>query len=86
MTFDEWISKRKNKSIDYDGYYGVQCCDLANDYFANVHGIPSSALFIFYNAINYFTDFNKHKTILQTKFKAVKNTPSYVPKKGVVGV
>ena len=86
MTFDEWISKRKNKSIDYDGYYGVQCCDLANDYFANVHGIPSSALFIFYNAINYFTDFNKHKTILQTKFKAVKNTPSYVPKKGVVAV
>ena len=86
MTFDEWVSKRKNKSIDYDGYYGVQCCDLANDYFANVHGIPSSALFIFYNAINYFTDFNKHKTILQTKFKAVKNTPSYVPKKGVVAV
>lgn len=86
MTFDEWVSKRKNKSIDYDGYYGVQCCDLANDYFANVHGIPSSALFVFYNAINYFTDFNKHKTILQTKFKAVKNTPSYVPKKGVVAV
>lgn len=55
MTFDEWVNKRKNKSIDYDGYYGVQCCDLANDYFANVHGIPSSALFIFYNAINYFT-------------------------------
>lgn len=86
MTFDEWVNKRKNKSIDYDGYYGVQCCDLANDYFANVHGIPSSALFVFYNAINYFTDFNKHKTILQTKFKAVKNTPSYVPKKGVVAV
>lgn len=47
MTFDEWVNKRKNKSIDYDGYYGVQCCDLANDYFANVHGIPSSALFYF---------------------------------------
>ena len=86
MTFDEWVSKRKNKSIDYDRYYGVQCCDLANDYFANVHGIPSSALFVFYNAINYYMDFNKHKTILQTKFKAVKNTPLYVPKKGVVAV
>ena len=86
MTFDDWVSKRKNKSIDYDGYYGVQCCDLANDYFANVHGIPSSALFVFCNAINYFTDFNKFKTVLQTKFKAVKNTPSYVPKKGVVAV
>ncbi|MDO5125235.1 MAG: CHAP domain-containing protein [Ruminococcus sp.] len=86
MKFDNWINSRKGKKIDYDGHYGVQCCDLANDYFTNVHGIPSSALFCFANAINYFTDFKNYSTVLQKKFKAVKNTPSYVPKKGVVAI
>ena len=36
MTFEQFKNKHRGKGIDYDGNYGVQCFDLANQYFALV--------------------------------------------------
>ena len=38
MTFDQFKNKHLGKGIDYDGNYGVQCFDLANQYCKDVVG------------------------------------------------
>ena len=86
MTYQEFVDKHIGKFWDYDGYYGVQCCDLTNYYFAEVFGIPNADLFRFANACNYYSDFNSFSGTIQKKFKRIENTPEFVPKKGDVVV
>ena len=44
MTYKEFVKKYNGKYTDYDGYYGCQCWDLAQRYFTEVLGLPSSIL------------------------------------------
>lgn len=38
MTYQEFVDKYKDKGIDFDGYYGYQCMDLAHQYAVEVVG------------------------------------------------
>lgn len=44
MTYQEFKNKYNGKYIDFDGYYGPQCWDLAQFYFSEVLNLPSSIL------------------------------------------
>lgn len=44
MTYQEFKNKYNHKYVDYDGCYGYQCWDLAQFYFTEVLGLPSSVL------------------------------------------
>ena len=44
MTYQEFKNKYNGKYIDFDGYYGPQCWDLAQFYFVEVLNLPSSIL------------------------------------------
>ena len=44
MTYQEFKNKYNGKYVDYDGYYGAQCWDLAQKYFTEVLGVPSWVL------------------------------------------
>lgn len=44
MTYQEFKNKYNGKYIDFDGYYGPQCWDLAQYYFCEVLNLPSSIL------------------------------------------
>ena len=44
MTYQEFKKKYNGKYIDFDGYYGSQCWDLAQFYFKEVLNLPSSIL------------------------------------------
>lgn len=44
MTYKEFKKKYNNKYTDFDGAYGYQCWDLAQRYFTEVLGLPSSIL------------------------------------------
>jgi hypothetical protein len=38
MTYEEFVNKYNGKGIDFDGYYGFQCMDLAHQYAVEVVG------------------------------------------------
>ena len=44
MTYKEFVKKYNGKYVDFDGAYGYQCWDLAQFYFTEVLGVPSSVL------------------------------------------
>ena len=44
MTYQEFKKKYNGKYIDFDGYYGSQCWDLAQFYMVEVLNLPSSIL------------------------------------------
>lgn len=81
MTFAEFIKKYNGKGVDYDGNYGVQCFDLANQYCKDVVGCTG---FTGMYAHQIYTDFNKQPN--KAYFKRIANTPSFVPKKGDIVV
>ena len=72
MTFKEYISKNLGKSIDFDGVFGFQCCDLVNDYMQKCFNI-----FTYYphnfNAQQYFTRFNEVSALVKNFTKISKN-------------
>ena len=81
MTFDAFISKYNGKGIDYDGNYGVQCFDLANQYCKDVIGCAGfSGMY----AHQIYTDFNSQAN--KGNFDRIANTPDFVPKKGDIMV
>jgi len=82
MTFDEFVKKYNGKTIDYDGGCGVQCVDLAKLYMDKVLGIKIGAIG---NAHAYYDNFDKVST-LNKNFTRIKNTASFVPKKGDIAV
>ena len=44
MTYQEFRDKYNGRYIDYDGCYGYQCWDLAQQYFVECLGLPESIL------------------------------------------
>ena len=44
MTYEQFKKKYNGKYIDFDGYYGSQCWDLAQFYMTEVLNLPSSIL------------------------------------------
>ena len=44
MTYEQFKKKYNGKYIDFDGYYGSQCWDLAQFYMVEVLNLPSSIL------------------------------------------
>ena len=44
MTYQEFKNKYNGKYVDYDGYYGAQCWDLAQKYFTECLGLPDYIL------------------------------------------
>lgn len=81
MTYKEFIAKYNGKGIDYDGAYGVQCFDLANQYCKEVVGCTG---FTGLNAHQIYTDFDKQPN--KAYFTRIANTPSFLPKAGDIMV
>ncbi len=78
MTFKDFVSKYKNKSIDFDGHYSFQCMDLFNQYLVDVLGI-SNPIQMFPVASAYqIWDYAKDNE----KFERVVNDPNAVPQEG----
>jgi len=40
MNLQEFVEKYKGRKVDFDGRYGVQCVDLARQYFKDVWELP----------------------------------------------
>ena len=72
MTFDEFKVKYTGKGIDFDGYYGFQCMDLAHQYAVEVvgkdFGAAPAAKDVWNQTIN--------------GYDKIPNTPTGVPTKG----
>lgn len=83
MTYDEFIKKHNGVAINYDGAAGKQCVDLATAYFNEVFG---SGIKNFWYDAHHFWDLFDKNTWLKANFTKVKNTPSFVPKKGDIVV
>lgn len=80
MTFKEYFSKNLGKSIEFDGVYPYQCCDLANDYMQKCFNIFTYYPYNF-NAQQYFTRFNEVSALVKN-FTKISNTPDFVPAQG----
>jgi hypothetical protein len=83
MTYDEFIKKHNGVAVNYDGTAGKQCVDLATAYFNEVFG---SGIKNFWYDAHHFWDLFDKNTWLKANFTKVKNTPSFVPKKGDVAI
>ena len=83
MNYDEFIKKHNGVAVDYDGAAGKQCVDLATAYFNEVFG---SGIKNFWYDAHHFWDLFDKNTWLKANFTKVKNTPSFVPKKGDVAI
>lgn len=83
MNYDEFIKKHNGVAVDYDGAAGRQCVDLATAYFNEVFG---SGIKNFWYDAHHFWDLFDKNTWLKANFIKVKNTPSFVPKKGDVAI
>ena len=79
-TFDKWVNDVIGKQLDLDNCAGVQCVDVAHSFMRDVLGLPIQARG---NAVDYWKNPIKQ---LKDNFKFVKNTPAYIPKKGVMVV
>lgn len=80
MTFKEYISKTLGKSVEFDGVYPYQCCDLVNDYMQKCFNIFTYYPYNF-NAQQYFTRFNEVSALVKN-FTKISNTPEFVPTQG----
>lgn len=74
MTLPEFVNKYDGKFIDYDGYWGAQCVDLARQYIKEVLNFPQPPPVIGAADLwdNYLADY----------YVAVENTPTGVPVAG----
>ena len=78
MTFDNFVKKYFGSAINYDGACGVQCVDLARIFSKEVVGEDMGHTPTGY-ACGYFTNPTAQ---VKKLFTLIKNTPSFVPKKG----
>ena len=81
MTFSEFVKEYNGKSFDYDGVAGVQCVDLIKMYLDKVFNIKAGSLG---NAKDYYLNFEKLP--ISKYFRKIKNTASFIPKKGDICV
>lgn len=76
MTYLDFKNKYIGHGIDFDGYYGFQCMDLAEQYNKEVIGANK----IGGNAKDAVTNYDK------TKYTYIVNTPTGVPTQGDIMV
>lgn len=76
MTFDEFKLKYNGKGIDFDGYYGFQCMDLAHQYAVEVVGKDFAPAPAAKDVWNQNID----------GYDKIPNTPTGVPTKGDIMV
>ena len=81
MNYNEFIEKYVGKSFDYDGVAGVQCVDLIKMYLDKVFNIKAG---LWGNAKDYYLNFEKLP--ISKYFKKIKNTASFISKKGDICV
>ena len=81
MNYNEFIEKYVGKSFDYDGVAGVQCVDLIKMYLDKVFNIKAGS---WGNAKDYYLNFEKLP--ISKYFRKIKNTASFIPKKGDICV
>lgn len=79
--FDKYFDERIGVGIDYDGYAGIMCFDLANDYAVNLIGSKS---FIGASAYQIYTDYDRQPS--KAMYERIPNTPEFVPIKGDIMV
>lgn len=81
-TYNQFINDHVGKAVDYDRVAGAQCVDLAKCYLKEVFGLESGA---WGDAHSWYDNFNNIPT-LRENFTRIPNTPSFVPKKGDIGI
>jgi hypothetical protein len=78
MNFKDFISKYKNKKVDFDGAYGGQCVDLFNQYLVDCLGIPNPIqMFPVASAYQIWDYANGNN-----KFERIANDPNAIPQEG----
>lgn len=81
MTTNDFFEKYEGKKVDYDGAYGVQCFDFANQYCKDVIGCTG---FVGLHAYQIYADFDTQPN--KSYFDRLKNTPALVPQAGDIVV
>lgn len=82
MTFAEWTKAHVGRALDYDGDAGAQCIDLAKYYLDEMYGLKPGA----WGDAKYWFKNYLNIQLLRDNFERIPNTPSFVPKKGDIGV
>lgn len=77
IAFAEFIKKWTGKPVDFDGYYGTQCMDLAHQYVYEVLGIKDKTVIAAPSAYMVYTNFRWPEL-----FDRIPNDPQAVPKEG----
>lgn len=85
MLYDVFEKKYLGKAIDFDKSAGVQCVDLADQYFADVIGIAIKDMPWVRGARDFYNNFSNYPALTKN-FKRIANTRSLVAKKGDVVV
>lgn len=83
MTYDEFQKKYLGKPVDFDGKAGVQCVDLADQYFLDVIGIKVSEMPWVNGARDFYTKFSSYPALVKN-FTKIANTRDLICKKGDV--
>lgn len=85
MTYKEFEKKYLGKAIDFDGRAGVQCVDVADQYFVDVIGIKMSEMPWVNGARDFYNNFDNYPA-LKKNFDRIPNTRELVVKMGDVVV
>ncbi len=83
MKFNEFLNKYNNKHVDYDNAYGGQCVDLFRMYAKEVLEISQPRGVV--GAKDFWKNYESDPN-LYNNFVRIKNTLSFVPKKGDVAI
>ncbi len=78
MTLNDFISKYKNKKVDFDGAYGGQCVDLFNQYLVDMLGINNPIQMFPVASAYQIWDYAKDNE----KFERITNDPNAIPVAG----
>lgn len=80
LNYDQFQNKYLGKAVDYDGVAGVQCVDIADQYFKDCFGITG----VWVNgARDFYNNFNSYPALVNA-FNRVANTRDLVVQKGDV--
>lgn len=85
MTYDQFEKKYLGKAVDFDGSAGVQCVDLADQYFVDCIGISIAQMPWVVAAKDFWNKFTSYPALIKY-FDKVPNTRDLVIQKGDVVV
>ena len=84
MTYNEFERKYLGKAVDFDGSAGVQCVDLADQFFVDVIGMKVDNTFPWVSgARDFYNKFNSYPALVKN-FDRIANSKSLICKKGDV--